>query len=321
MPLNTLNTHTMQRPEISVVTPVYKSEKSIEEFATRVINSISSITDDYEIVFVNDASPDNSWDIIQKLAQNNPKIKGISLSRNFGQHPAIFCGLQHCQGNVAIVMDCDLQEDPKYIPQLYNKYKEGFDIIYTFKENRKHAIWKNIFTKLFSYVYNYLIDNKSLSNHESVGSYSLISRKVINEFLRFKDCQFHYLIILRWLGFKSSYIKIEHLERKHGKSSYNFKRLFEHALVAIVFQSDKLLRLNIYIGFITASISFILGLIIIMLYFVKGFAPGWPSLFVLILFATGTILFSLGIVGIYIGKMFEQTKQRPIFVIDKKINV
>jgi dolichol-phosphate mannosyltransferase len=311
----------MQRPEISIVTPIYKSEHSIEEFTERVLKSLHTITRNYEIIFVNDASPDNSWKIIERLSQNNPQIKGIALSRNFGQHPAILCGLQHCQGEVAIVIDCDLQEDPAYIPELYDKYKKGYDIVYTFKKNRKHKLWKNIAVKTYTYIYNYLIDNKTLTNHEAVGSYSLITRKVIDEFVKFKDCQFHYLIILRWLGFKSTFIEIEHLDRRYGKSAYNFKKLLEHALVAIVFQSDKLLRLNIYIGFITALISFILGLIIILLYFVKGFAPGWPSLFVLILFATGTILFSLGIVGLYIGKMFEQTKQRPIFVIDKKINV
>lgn len=311
----------MQQPEISIVTPVYKSAETLEEFVSLVEQNCKAISDNYEIILVNDASPDNSWEIIQELAQKNNKIKGIHLSRNFGQHPAIYCGLQHSTGKTVIVMDCDLQEDPKYIPELYKKYQEGYDIVYTYKKTRKHNWWKNLATKAYTSIYNYLIDNKALSNSESVGSYSLISQKVVENFLKFKDCQFHYLIILRWLGFKSAFVEIEHLERKQGKSSYNFNRLFEHALVAIVFQSDKLLRFNIYIGFFISIFSFIAGIIIIINYFLHGFAQGWTSIFVLILFSLGIILFSIGILGLYIGKMFEQTKQRPVFIIDKKINL
>ncbi len=311
----------MQQPEISIVTPVYKSEKSIKEFIALVSEHVSAISEEYEILLINDNSPDNSWAIIQDLAHRDARIKGIHLSRNFGQHPAIYCGLQHSKGNTVIVMDCDLQEDPKYIPELYKKYQEGYDIIYTHKKVRKHAKWKNIATKIYTLIYNYLIDNKNLANSQNVGAYSLISRKVVDNFLTFKDCQFHYLIILRWLGFKSAFIDIEHLERAHGKSSYNFKRLFEHALVAIIFQSDKLLRLNIYAGFFIAFFAFIAGIVIMFSYFLHGFAQGWTSLFVLILFALGAILFSIGIVGLYIGKMFEQTKQRPTFIIDKTINL
>lgn len=307
--------------EISIVTPVYKSAESLEEFVSRVSEAVSNISQYYEIILVNDCSPDNSWEIIQQLAERDNRIKGVSLSRNFGQHPAIYCGLQHSKGQVVIVMDCDLQEDPKYIPILYQKYKEGYDIVFTYKKSRKHSFWKNMAATLFTKIYNYLIDNKSLSNNKNVGSYSLISRKVVESFLRIKDCQFHYLIILRWLGFKNTYVEIEHQSRKHGKSSYNFQRLFEHALVAIIFQSDKLLRINIYVGFLIATIAFIVGIIIIIGYFIHGYASGWPSLFVLISFSFGCLLFSIGILGLYVGKMFEQTKQRPLFVIDKKINV
>ncbi len=156
---------------------------------------------------------------------------------------------------------------------------------------------------------------------KNIGSFSLISRKVVDAFLNFGDCQFHYLMVLRWLGFRQTYILIEHKHRKVGKSSYNFKKLFEHALVAVVFQSDKLLRLNIYLGFIISVISVISGIYLIIRYFMVGFAPGWTSIFVLLLFSLGLILFSIGILGLYIGKMFEQAKKRPVFVVDKKLNL
>lgn len=309
------------KEKISIVTPVYRNEKSITEFVNCVKEFVVPISDNFEIILVNDGSPDNSWQIILNLAKSDNKIKAINLSRNFGQHPAIYCGLEYSSGDVVIVMDCDLQEDPSYIPLLFEKYKEGFDVVYTYKRNRAHATWKNIATFVFTKIYNFLIDNKNLVNNQNVGSFSLISRKVVDNFLKFKDCQFHYLIIIRWLGFNYTYIEITHLKRKYGKSSYNFKRLFEHALVAIVFQSDKLLRLNIYLGFFIAFFSFVIGLIIIIIYFLHGFAPGWASIIVLILFSLGIILFSLGIIGLYMGKMFDQTKQRPIFIIDEKINL
>lgn len=307
--------------EIAVVSPVYKSSESIREFVQKVEKHLKDISPQYEIILVNDGSPDNSWEIMRELSAANQKIKSIKLSRNFGQHPAIYCGLQHSRAYAVIVMDCDLQEDPKYIRDLYQKYKEGYDIVYTLKRQRKHTVWKNIATRFFTKIYNYLLDNKSLQNNENVGSYSLISRKVVQAFMNFKDYQFHYLIVLRWLGFRSAYIEIEHLPRKHGKSSYNFKKLFEHALVAIVFQSDKLLRLNIYLGFFISLLSFIAGIIIIINYFLHGYAHGWTSIFVLILFSLGILLFSLGIVGLYIGKMFDQTKNRPVFIVDEKINL
>ncbi|NIK73604.1 dolichol-phosphate mannosyltransferase [Thermonema lapsum] len=307
--------------KISVVIPVYKSQETIQLLTQKLIDELSKITNDYEIIYVNDDSPDNSWDIIQKLCKENPKIIGISLSRNFGQHPAILCGIKHSRGDAIIVMDCDLQEDPKYIPDLVKKLQEGNDIVFTLKQKRAHAWWKNVMTKIFSFIYNYLIDDKRLLTSQQVGSFSIINRKVADAFLQFGDYQFHYLLVLRWLGFKQSFIEIEHYERKAGKSSYNFKRLFEHALVAIVFQSDKLLRFNIYIGFIISFFS-IIGIIYLLIsYFIHGYAKGWPSLFMLLLFTLGAVLFSLGIIGLYIGKMFEQVKSRPKFVIKELLNL
>jgi dolichol-phosphate mannosyltransferase len=307
--------------KISVVIPVYKSQGTIELLTQKLMDELSKISNDYEIIYVNDDSPDNSWDIIQKLCKENPKIIGISLSRNFGQHPAILCGIKHASGDAIVVMDCDLQEDPKYIPELLRKLQEGNDIVFTLKQKRAHAWWKNIMTKIFSFIYNYLIDDKRLLTNQQVGSFSIINRKVADAFVQFGDYQFHYLLVLRWLGFIQSFIEIEHYERIAGKSSYNFKRLFEHALVAIVFQSDKLLRFNIYIGFIIALLS-IIGIIFLLIsYFIHGYAQGWPSLFMLLLFTLGTVLFSLGIIGLYIGKMFEQIKSRPKFIIKELINI
>ncbi|MCS7317946.1 MAG: glycosyltransferase family 2 protein [Candidatus Dojkabacteria bacterium] len=306
--------------KLSVVIPVYLSEETLSILTQKLLEVLRNIVHDYEIIYVNDASPDNSWDVIQKLCYENKNIIGISLSRNFGQHPAIYCGIMHATGDAIIVMDCDLQEDPKYINDLIREYQKGNDIVFTIRKKRRYSWWKNIATKLFSFIYNYLIDDKKLLTSHRVGSYSLISKKVAEAFKKYGDYQFHYLMVLRWLGFRQSYIETEHKERHSGKSAYDFKRLYEHALVAIVFQSDKLLRFNIYIGLIISVISIISILYILVNYFIHGFASGWTSIFVLLLFMLGVILFSLGIIGLYLGKMFEQVKNRPKFIVKDIIN-
>ena len=306
---------------ISVVSPVYQAEKIISELILRVEKELTKITPIYEIILIEDCSNDKSWEEIIKIASTNDKVKAVKFSRNFGQHPAIKAGLEMAKGDCCIVIDCDLQDDPKYINSLVEEWLKGNDIVFTLKENRAHSIFKNLSTRFFNLIFNFLVQNKSIESSNNIGSFSLISRKVIEAFKQYNDYQFHYLMVLRWLGFKKSYIEVSHNIRLEGKSSYNLKKLLSHALVAIIYQSDKLLRLSIYMGF-TFSILSITGiLIVISLYFLNGFQSGWASLFVLILLSTGLILISVGVLGLYIGKLFEQVKNRPQFIIDKSVNL
>lgn len=303
--------------EISVVSPVYKAENIIATLVAQIDNEVKKITPDYEIILVEDCSLDKSWLQIEKLAKQNNKIKGYKLSRNFGQHAAIKAGIEQANGNCCIVIDCDLQDDPKYIHPIYTKYKEGFDIIYTYKKKRKHSFFKNLTARVFNVFFNFLLDNKSLESDKNIGAYSLISKKVMTAFLSHNDYQFHYLLVLRWLGFKSSYIEISHNKRFSGKSSYTLKKLFSHALIAITYHSDKLLKFNIYIGVVIAFFAFIFSVFIVGKSLIHGFQVGWASIFVLILFSFGFTLASLGIIGLYLGKLFDQTKRRPQYIIDK----
>ena len=218
-------------------------------------------------------------------------------------------------------MDCDLQDNPKYIHLLLNEWKKGNDIVFTIKEIRKHSFFKNITASIFFMIFNYLINEKLENNNNNIGSYSLISKKVAKEFAKYNDYQFHYLMVLRWLGFKKSFVNIQHENRFEGKSSYNLKKLVEHALVGIIYQSDKLLRISIYVGFSFSLLS-IMGIVVVVTkYFISGFQSGWASLFVLISLSTGLILTSIGILGMYVAKMFEQVKNRPQYIIDEKINI
>lgn len=309
------------QPLISIVSPVYGAEKIVDKLVERISEEVSKITESFEIILVEDGSPDNSWEAIERNCAKDQRIKGIKLSRNFGQHYAITAGLHISKGDWVVVMDCDLQDDPIYIDLMFQKAKEGFDIVYTIKKKREHSFLKNFFANLFNHVFNWLIDNKAQKSSNQIGSYSLLSRKVVESFKNYKDYRRHYLMILRWLGFTNTFIQIEHKERFEGKSSYNFSKLVTHAIDGITSQSDKILRLTVSLGFVLSSISILAGIYVIIKSFISPFQSGWASLAVLILFTSGLIITSIGISAIYIGKIFEQTKERPLFIIDKRINL
>ncbi len=308
------------RPLISVVSPVYRAGKIVPELARRLSEEVSKITTDHEILLVEDGSPDNSWEAIALECGKNPKVKGIKLSRNFGQHYAITAGLEQARGEYVVVMDCDLQDDPVYIAKLFEQAKAGHDIVFTRKAARKHNFFKDFTATMFNRVFNYLVDNKNYNSNNNVGAFSMLTRKAVDAFCAVTEYQRHYLMVLRWLGFSHTYVDIEHKARFEGKSSYTFKKLMTHALNGITSQSDKLLRLNVKVGIFLSLMSFLAILVIIILYFTNGFMSGWASLITVILFSTGVILTSIGISGIYIGKTFEQVKNRPKYLIDKFLN-
>ena len=307
-------------PLLSIVSPVYKAEAIVDELVKRIKEEVSKITEDYEIVLIEDGSPDKSWEKIEEICKTEKRVKGIKLSRNFGQHYAITAGLAESKGEYVVVMDCDLQDNPKYIKELLDKAKEGYDIVNTVKITRKHSSIKNFLAGCFHRFFNFLLGRKELHGDAMIGAYSLITRKVVDAYASISDYYRPYTASLQWLGFSKVMIEVEHEERFAGRSSYTFFKLLSHAFNGIISQTDKLLRVSIYTGFALVALSFISILYIVIRSLNSGFHPGWASLAVLIIFSTGLMLMSLGIVGVYIGKIFEQTKNRPLYIIDKKIN-
>ena len=304
--------------KISVVSPVYNAEMIIAELVRQIETALMKITDSYEIILVEDCGTDNSWNKIIEVCKGNSKVKGIRLSRNFGQHYAITAGLEASSGDHVVVMDCDLQDNPIYIQNLYKKALEGNEIVFTSKQSREHSFFKNLAARFFFSLFNYLSETQSASS--SVGSYSMLSRKVVHAFCSIKDSHRHYLMILRNLGFRSAEVSITHDKRFEGKSSYTLSKLLKHAINGITSQSDKLLRLSVTVGFVFFILACLWAVFLIVSYFEKGAFPGYTSLMAMLLFSTGMILISIGVAGIYIGKIFEQTKNRPLYFIDEKIN-
>jgi len=307
-------------PEISVLSPVYMGEQSIPELVDRVRQAVERVTNDYEIVLVEDGSPDGSWRSVESACRQDRRVKGIRLSRNFGQIYAIMAGLAATRGKYVVVLDCDLQDDPMYIPDLYRAAKKGADIVYTRKQRRLHGGARNVLGRSFHTLFNLLVGKRELRTESTIGNYSLLSRRVVDACLSFKECHRHYLGILRRLGFDATSIDIEHRDRPYGKSSYSVYKLLRVAVDIITSETDRLLYLSIGVGLGLVAIAFAAAGYIVIAYFVHGFREGWASVFVLILTSTGAILTSLGITGVYVGKIFEQTKNRPLFIVRDRLN-
>ncbi len=305
-------------PLLSVVSPVYRAEEIVPELVRRITEEASKITDRFEIVLVDDGSPDRSWSRIAEACARDPRVKGVQLSRNFGQHYAITAGLDHARGRWVVVMDCDLQDDPKYIRDLYDKAREGYEIVYTVKERREHGAAKNLFGHLFAAGLNWLSSGRGVD--ANVGAFSILSRTAVEAFRQVRDTHRHYLVVLRWLGFDSAAVAIEHRKRHKGRSSYTFKALVRHAVDGFTSQSDRLLYLAIGVGFLFFTASILAAAFLVIRYFLHGFKEGWTSIMVLILLSTSMVLLSIGVVGIYIGKVFDQVKQRPLYLVQRKVN-
>ena len=302
---------------ISIVSPVYRAEKILPILVSEINLVMERIGEDYEIILVDDRSPDNSWEVMKVLSSQNPKIKSIRLSRNFGQHSAIFAGLTKTKGNWVVVMDCDMQDQPKEIAKLYKKALEGYDIVLGQRENRKDKFLKKLSSKLFYKVFNYLSGGQF--NNE-IGNFGIYKKKVIGSILNINDYIKFFPLFINWVGFKSISIPIEHSERKEGKSSYSVSRLLKLAFNAIISFSDKPLRLFINFGLGISILSFILGIYYLYLSITHRITqPGFSSLILSIWFLSGIIISCIGIVGVYLGKTFDQAKGRPIFIIDEEV--
>jgi dolichol-phosphate mannosyltransferase len=301
--------------EISIVIPVYRAEQIMDELVTRLTRSLSAITSSYEIILVEDGGPDKSWDKIVENAQKHPQIKGILLSRNFGQHHAITAGLDASKGNWVVVMDCDLQDQPEEIAGLYAKAKEGYDIVFARRAQRQDAFFKRMSSKVFYGVFAYL---SGIPQDNSIANFGIYSRKVIDTINTMREPMRAFAPMARWVGFNRTAIDVTHAERFAGESSYSWSKLFNLALDFAMAYSDKPLKLTIKLGISISILAVLYTLYNIVLYNMGIITlTGYTSLIVSIWFLSGLIIFTLGIIGLYIGKMFEGIKNRPLYIIDK----
>jgi polyisoprenyl-phosphate glycosyltransferase len=300
--------------EVSVVVPVYRCVECIGALHERLTQTLSDLGVSYEIVFVDDRSPDDAWSTLTEIARRDRAVRALRLSRNFGQQAAITAGLADSSGKWTVVMDCDLQDPPELIPRLYAKAQEGHDVVLARRKSRRHSVFRLLAARLY---FGFLRMFLKTQIDSGFGAFSMISNKARSAFLSIPDADRHYVPILLWIGFEQASIEFEHAERYAGKSSYSPGSLMRLALSGIFFQTASLLRWIIYLGFFFAFFGVCLAIYFIVSYFWFEPYPGWTSLAVLILVSSGMIIASTGISGLYIGMIFKQVKNRPLFIVDE----
>jgi polyisoprenyl-phosphate glycosyltransferase len=300
---------------LSVVIPVYNESSLIDELIKRVKTNVMLITEDYEILIVDDGSQDNTWNLIESETKSENRIRGIKFSRNFGHHYAITAGLHNSNGEWVVVMDGDLQDRPEVIPDLYKKAQEGFDVVFVSRQNRPEKLYYRIAQKIFYWILRSL---SGLDFDSRQANFSIINKKVVEAFKKFPENARFYGSTIKWLGFKRSFILADHGVRHSGKPSYTIRKRFKLASDIILSFSERPLKLAVTFGLLVTLSSIVMSIWLIIGALNFNFSVmGWPSIMASIFFLGGSILTVLGIIGIYLGRVFNQVKSRPLYIIDK----
>lgn len=301
--------------QISVVIPVYKAENSLRELYEQLTASLAKITDNYEILFIEDCGTDNSWDIIVELAKQDKRVHGFKLTRNFGQHAATICGFSKASGRWIITMDDDLEQNPDDIPLLYSKTKEGYDLVYGIYSQRTHSFWRNVTSAIAKKLFRLAIPNL---NYEYT-SFRIIRRDIATKLADF-DSPFPFVDgYLSWLTNNYAFVEVEHGKRLDGKSNYSFRKLVLHMMNIFVTFSDLPLRIASWLGLATFFIG-LLGLIIIITQRLIGqiTVSGYTSLMVLVTFFGGLQMLLLGCIGEYLGRINFKSSKKPLYLVGKQ---
>jgi polyisoprenyl-phosphate glycosyltransferase len=304
---------------LSVVAPVYNEELIISEFVKQVQHNLDELNIPYEIILVDDGSFDGSWNKIELEAQKTENIRAIQLSKNFGHHYAITAGIHNSRGEWIVIMDTDLQDRPEIIQELYKKANEGFDIVFVTRTDRPESFFYKILQKIF-YIILRLLSGIDFDSRQA--NFSIINRKVAEAFKKFPEQARFYGSTVKWLGFNRTEIYAKHGQRFSGKPSYDLSKRIKLATDIIIAFSGRPLRFAVSLGVTMSALSTLFGIILIGKYLTQGFEVlGWASLMVSIFFTSGIILIILGIIGIYLGRVFHEVKARPLYLVSKTINV
>jgi len=302
-------------PFISIVTPCYNEEDVIDIFLEKIMPVLEELKKSYEIVFVNDGSRDNTLEILKAKAKEYESVRVISLSRNFGKEAALSAGLDMARGEVVVPMDVDLQDPPELILDFVKKYEEGYDVVVGKRADRTtDKLAKRLSADFFYKIHNKISDIEIPHN---VGDYRLMSRRVVQELKKLPETQRFMKGIFAWLGFKTAVVEYKREERAAGKTSFNGWKLWNFALDGITSFSTAPLRIWLYIGMILASISFLYGSWIVLKTLIFGIdSPGYASMITIVLFLGGIQFMGIGILGEYIGRIYLESKNRPVYIIE-----
>lgn len=303
----------------SVVIPMYNEELVVEATYNRLKNVMDTIEDRYELVFVNDGSRDKTVEILSEICEKDPSVKLVDFSRNFGHQIAITAGMDFSEGDTIVVIDGDLQDPPELIPEMIKKWKEGYDVVYGKRLKRKgETFFKKFTAKVF---YRLLNNITEVDIPVDTGDFRLIDRKVCDALKQVNERNRYIRGLVSWLGFKQTSVEFNREERFAGETKYPLKKMLKFAADAIISFSFKPLRLASYAGFLLSFFSFIYLLVVLyQKLFTNRAITGWASTMAVSLFFNGIVLLMLGIIGEYIGRIYDEAKGRPLYLVKKTMN-
>ncbi len=307
-------------PALSVVLPVYNEEAGLQSLYDRLTTVLHAASMPYELIFVNDGSRDRSWQAILDLGTRDRAVRGINLSRNFGHQIAITAGVDLSRGAVVVVMDSDLQDPPELIPELYRRHREGFDVVYAQRRTREGETWfKRTTAKVF---YRLIRRMTTIDIPVDTGDFRLMSRRVVNDLKRLQEKNRFIRGLVTWVGYNQTAVLYDRDRRYGGHTKFSVPKMMKFALDGITGFSSQPLRLASHAGLLFAA-----GSLVLMVFFMayklaggRGIIPGWTSLIVAVLFLGGLQLLAVGILGEYIGRIYEEVKHRPLYLVKEAVN-
>ena len=305
---------------ISIIVPFFNEEEGIEKFYIETKKVIDQINNeyDYELLFIDDGSKDETLNKVKKIRQNDENIRIISFSRNFGKEAAMYAGLENFIGDYVVIMDADLQNDPRIILDMINGIKEGYDVVTTCRNRKGESIVKSLFSRIF---YGVMGKVGAIKIRQGSQDYRMMTRKVAESIVMLKEYNRFSKGIFNWVGFNVKYLEVENRTRADGKSKWNFRKLFSYAIDGITSFTTAPLKISIVLGFIISFISIIMGVEIVLQTIISGKdVPGYASTITAVLFIGGIQLISTGILSEYISKMYLEVKNRPKYIIKEKID-
>lgn len=310
--------NTSENIHISIVSPIYKGEVMLQELVDRITATVRTITPNYEILLIEDRSPDNSWAKIREICAADKHVKAVRFSKNFGQFYALTAGLDLAKGEWIVVLDCDLQDQPEEIVKLYNKAREGYDIVFAARVERNDTVFKRMGSFMF---YRFLAYMTGVQQDETIANFGIYHRRVAEATFGIREKTRYFPSMMRWVGFTTASVPIAHANRAHGKSSYSLSMLIKLATNIMLAYSDKPLKFTIKLGVFISGMSFLFGIIVLLKYLMGGIlVSGYTSLILAICFFSGIIIMTMGVLALYIGKIYDEVKNRPLYLIDKHIN-
>lgn len=303
----------MIRYSVSVVIPVYGGAKTLPPLVERLGAVLPQICTHFEVILVNDGSPDDSWQVISQLGQQYPWLRGINLMRNYGQHNATLCGVREARYDITITMDDDLQHLPEEIPLLLARLDEGYDVVYGVPQKRPHSWWRNWFSVFIKRVLAQVMGIRTIRD---IGAFRAFKTRLRGAFAGYGNPNVILDVLLSWGTSRFATVTVEEKPREIGQSNYNFLKLIRVTMIVLTGFSTVPLRIASMLGFGFTLFGVIVFLYVLIVTLVQGSLPGFPFLASIISLFSGTQLFALGIIGEYLARVFDRSMDRPAYVID-----